>query len=162
MNKYIVSLTLFVCFCSFTSATEPAEIDRIRGLDAALQKGGLNVCLLSPQGQILSKENFNPLLHKEDNKRAAEYLSSFPPGTILLLAVRDDYSMMDENVIQALSDYGFSQYPRNLFRYSFAGIGVKGTQPGSALEKMGYESLEIFKGRKIFPPRLIHFTCSEN
>ncbi len=45
MNKFIASLTLFACFCSFAHAKEPPEMDRIHGLDAALQKGGLSELL---------------------------------------------------------------------------------------------------------------------
>ena len=45
MNKFITSLILLACFCSFAHAKEPPEMDRIHGLDAALQKGGLSELL---------------------------------------------------------------------------------------------------------------------
>lgn len=45
MNKFIASLTLLVCFCSFAYAKEPPEMDRLRDLDVALQKGGLSELL---------------------------------------------------------------------------------------------------------------------
>ncbi|HOU57466.1 MAG: hypothetical protein BWX54_02148 [Verrucomicrobia bacterium ADurb.Bin018] len=45
MNKFIASLTLLVCLCFFAHAKEPPEMDRIHGLDAALQKGGLSELL---------------------------------------------------------------------------------------------------------------------
>ena len=45
MNKFIASLTLLACLCSFAHAKEPPEMDRIHGLDAALQKGGLSQLL---------------------------------------------------------------------------------------------------------------------
>ncbi len=42
MNRLIVSFIVFVGFCSFAHAKEPAEMARIGGLDAALQEGGLS------------------------------------------------------------------------------------------------------------------------
>lgn len=42
MNKFIVSLFLFVLICSFAHAEQPAELRRIHDLDVALQKGGLS------------------------------------------------------------------------------------------------------------------------
>ncbi len=45
MNKFIASLTLLVCLYSYARANDAMEMDRIRGMDAALQKGGLSALL---------------------------------------------------------------------------------------------------------------------
>ena len=68
-------------------------------------------------------------------------------GTIVLGAVKDEASMsLRADAVEALATLGVRGDLRGHYRESHAFIGVKGAPPGSALEALGPQAVEIRVG----------------
>jgi hypothetical protein len=65
----------------------------------------------------------------------ADFVASIPEGRIVAVAVRDEASrLLNEEAVQALRTIGAGGDMREKFRWGHAVIGVKGAQPGQAVE----------------------------
>lgn len=134
----------------------------INNVEYSLNRRGLNVVLLDDQANVTAQDSFDPLLGLKENKRCVLFFNSLKKGTIVLLSVRDDFSCVDELALKAIGRCGFSNLPRGQFRYAFAGAGVAGALPETALEKTSNEKISLLIGRKIQHPLLIHFECRDS
>ena len=71
----------------------------------------------------------------------------FPPGAIVLGAVKDEASaQLGADAVAALASLGVRGDLRGRYRESHAFIGVKGAPPGSALEALGPRAVEVRVG----------------
>lgn len=101
----------------------------VAGKNASLNKAGLNLAVIEPKkGKVVAMRAFGP----GEEKNLSSFVAEIAPGYIVVGAVYG--GLWPENapqVLQALGVNGPSKGP------SYAFIGVKGSAPGSGLEKEG-------------------------
>ena len=131
----------------------------INNVEYSLNRRGLNLVLLNDKGNVTAQDSFDPLSGPKENKRCMLFFTSLKKGTIVLLSVRDDFSSVDELTLKTIERCGFSNLPKGQFRNSYAGAGVVGALPQTALEKSGNEKISLLIGKKIPSPVLTHFEC---
>jgi hypothetical protein len=74
----------------------------------------------------------------------ADFLAGLPEGTVVIAAVKDEASLrLSEEAAKAWQKVGGQVDLRGCLRCAHALIGVKGTGPGTALEKSGHEPLML-------------------
>ncbi len=131
----------------------------INNVEYSLNRRGLNVVLLDDKTNVTTQDSFDPLFSLKENKRCMLFFNSLKKGTIVLLSVRNDFSSADEAVLKAIERCGFSNLTRGQSCSSFAGAGVVGALPRTALEKTSNEKISLLIGKKIHAPVLTHFEC---
>jgi hypothetical protein len=107
----------------------------VGGADLARNQLGYNLVALDRDGHLLESVVFNTLISTQESAAMAEWLSRWPPGTIIAGAVRDEASYnLEQRAVDALQQIGVETDLRGHFRGSHAFIGVVGAPAGSALE----------------------------
>jgi hypothetical protein len=80
---------------------------------------------------------FDTHLDEGASRAMADWMASIPKGHIVAVAVRDEASrLLSEEAVQALRTIGAEGDLREKFRWGQAIIGVKGAQPGQAMESL--------------------------
>ena len=111
-------------------------------VDLAPNSRGYNVSVIDPAtAQNLSSVGFDFIgkASKQQNQalRMAQFIHAVPPGMIVCVAVKDDGSMgFRSELSTALRSIGANLSDAPRLRASYAVIGVKGAEPGTALEGM--------------------------
>lgn len=108
----------------------------INGEEHSPNGRGYNLVALEPRsGIVLGADRFDTHLDPQASSRLADFVNSLPPGTIVALAAMDEASLnLSEEAVDALRSLGLAGDLRGHFRWSHAGVGVKGAKPGQALE----------------------------
>ena len=111
----------------------------LNGTDVADGERGYNLAALDTTGKLLGHAVFDTLASADASAALAAWLRSWPPGTIIAGAVRDEASLhLGQDAVDALQEAGVATDLRNRFRWSHAFVGVTGaetgTGPGTALE----------------------------
>jgi hypothetical protein len=112
-------------------------------VDVSSNERGYNVAVLDPQGDVQTANfvprtgHFDTHLDPGASAALATFIAAVPEGHIVAVAAADEASMnLDEDAVIALHAIGAAGDLRGKFRWSHAVIGVKGAEPGSALEAM--------------------------
>ena len=96
---------------------------------------GYNLAALDTEGKLLGRATFDTLAAEEASAAMADWLRSWPPGTIVAGAVGDEASLkLSEAAVAALQGVGVATDLRDKFRWSHAFVGVTGAAPGTAVE----------------------------
>ncbi|MGB0386417.1 MAG: interleukin-like EMT inducer domain-containing protein [Ardenticatenaceae bacterium] len=110
---------------------------------------GYHIALISPEGNLLTLEQFNTFSDPNASRAIAALIEQAPQGTIVAIAAADTVSggeltngehtggqLLGNEAIAALASLGSTQISdlRGCYACSHAFIGVKGAAPSSALE----------------------------
>jgi hypothetical protein len=111
----------------------------VDGRSLSPDERGYNVVILDPaSGAIDGRGHFDTFSSEEESARLAQFLGGIPEGRIVAVAVEDEASLrLTGEAVLALRSIGAQQDLRGMFRWGHAIIGVKGAEPGQALEATG-------------------------
>jgi hypothetical protein len=104
--------------------------------DLAMAAGrGHNLVVINPEnGNVLSATSYDLYSDPQAMNELAESIENLSPGVLVIDAIDDEGSGLNERALQALESLGSAQCRRIKFRDSWAIIGYKGAAIGSALE----------------------------
>jgi len=107
----------------------------LNGIDVAGGERGYNLAALDITGRLLDHAVFDTLASPEASAAMAAWLRSWPPGTVIAGAVRDEAGLrLGQDAVDALKEVGVATDLRNQFRWSHAFAGAVGAPPGTAAE----------------------------
>ncbi len=108
----------------------------VDGIDQSPNGRGYNLVVVDPQsGTVLARDSFDTFASADESARLADFVEKIPAGRIVAAVVRDEASRyLTARAADALGTIGASVDLRSKWRWSHALIGVKGAQPGTALE----------------------------
>jgi hypothetical protein len=111
----------------------------VDGRNVSPEGRGYNLAVMDPQtGAVEATASFDTHLDGGASQALADFMASIPKGRIVAVAVRDEASrLLSEEAVQALRTIGAEGDLRDKFRWGQAIIGVKGAQPGQAVENLG-------------------------
>lgn len=111
---------------------------------------GVIVYTFDPQGTRYARLTyFDTNRIAEETLRFADAIRRLPQGTGVVLAVKDDASQSwTPEGDEALRSLGGKESLNGRFRQSYALIGVKGAQPGTAMEGVGPRAVTLTLGRR--------------
>jgi len=107
--------------------------------DASAGRRGYNVAVLDRRsGVVIDLKGFDTWANQYESERLVEYINQIPNGRIVLAATSGDAGMsLTGGAMEALASIGAVGDIRGLPGHAHAVVGVKGAQPGSALELVG-------------------------
>jgi Interleukin-like EMT inducer len=116
-----------------------------------IRKGrrGYSVAALDPtDGRVLGLEVFDTHQSGGDSDRMAAFVERWPAGTIVVAAVMDEAGWhLTERAVRALQSVGGRVDLRGTFGLSHLLVGVRGANPGEALEEWGPRPLRVIIGK---------------
>ncbi len=120
-------------------------------------KRGINLVAIEPDGKIIYRGNFDTWIDKKEGLKFAEFVNSLTDGIVVALCVADEASKnLTERGQEALYKLGGQLPLIKAFRYSYALIGIKGAEKGTALEAMSLFKQVVLKNylpQKFAPER---------
>ena len=129
----------------------------VDGRNVSPEGRGYNLAVIHPQtGVVETTARFDTHLDQGASQAMADLIASIPEGHIVAVAVRDEASrLLSEEAVQALRTVGAEGDLRGKFRWGQAAIGVKGAQPGQAIESLdGLRPAVVYVGEGITEPHL--------
>jgi len=110
----------------------------VDGRNVSPEGRGYNLAVIDPQrGAVEATAGFDTHDDEGASQAMADLMASIPEGRIVAVAVRDEASrLLSEEAVQALRTIGAEGDLRGKFRWGQAIIGVKGVQPGQAVEDL--------------------------
>jgi hypothetical protein len=109
---------------------------------------GYWVAGLDPDGRPLGLGKFDTHRAVGESARLAAFIGVFPPGSIVVVAALDETTwQLTDQAVTAFRSIGGRVDPRPAFGQSHLLIGVRGAQPGEAIEAVGSGLLEVTVGR---------------
>ena len=111
----------------------------VDGQNVSPDERGYNVVVLDPAaGAVEATGHFDTFASEEESARMAEFIAGISDGRIVAVVVEDEASLhLTEEAVLALRTIGAREDLRGMFRWAHAIIGVKGAEPGQALEATG-------------------------
>jgi putative flippase GtrA len=111
----------------------------VNGETVSPEQRGLVMALIDPvTGEIIASDGFDTYLSAAESDRFAAAVSAVPAGTIAALATYEEgTAKLTDNARLALADLGAVETLRDQFGAAYALIGIKGSNPGTALEQLG-------------------------
>lgn len=101
------------------------------------QRGYQLVAINSKTGGVDRFDRFDTFADSSESRRLAQFIAELPQGEIVAGVAVDEVSReLQQNAIDALKEIGVESDLRFQFRAGHAFIGVKGAQPGQALESV--------------------------
>jgi hypothetical protein len=106
---------------------------------------GINIVAIDPQtGQPSCATTFDTFAEAEGSEALIEFINRLPNGTIVALAVGDEGNYSFSNAAkQACQAIGCFKMWYLELQGSWAAIGQKGTEPGSATEEIGAGAIAV-------------------
>ncbi len=110
----------------------------VDGVAVTPQQRGIVLALIDPQrGEVLNATAFDTYASEDESNRLAAALSAAPPGAIIALATYDEgIAKLNAAARTALASFGAKIDLTGKVGAAYALIGVKGSQPGAALEQL--------------------------
>ncbi len=110
----------------------------VAGKNVIENKRGYHLVALNPQtGAVERVALFDTLTDAHESARLAQFIAELPRGEIVAGVAVDDVSgKLQQTAVEALHSIGVESDLRFQFRAGQALIGVKGAQPGQALESV--------------------------
>jgi hypothetical protein len=110
----------------------------VDGRNVSPEGRGYNLAVIDPQtGTVEATAGFDTHLDEGASQAMADLMASIPEGRIVAVAAKDEASrLLGEEAVQALHTIGAEGDLRGKFRWGQAIIGVKGAQPGQAVEDL--------------------------
>jgi hypothetical protein len=113
------------------------------------RRGYSIVALDARSGQIVAAGSFDTFRSERESRRMAQLVDGLAPGTIVVAAVKHDGGgQLTREGVQALRSVGGHEDLRETLWLSHALIGVKGADPGQAVEAAGSRPLRLAVGRR--------------
>jgi Interleukin-like EMT inducer len=114
-----------------------------------LPRRGHNVVALDGgDGHVLWSDNFDTFRSQAESRRMAERIGGLPPGVIVIVGVKTDGGgQLTPEGVAALRSVGGQRDLQRTLWLAHALIGVKGAQPGSAVENAGPGRVAVSVGR---------------
>jgi hypothetical protein len=141
LASYVIGGTATISPVSITVESAGQEVGdfghiHVDGRNVSPEGRGYNLVVIDPQtGAVEAAASFDTHLDEGASRAMAGFVASIPEGRIVAVAVRDEASrLLGEAAVQALRTIGAAGDLREKFRWGQAIIGVKGTQPGQAVE----------------------------
>lgn len=101
------------------------------------RRGYTLVALNARTGAVERSDRFDTFADPNESRRLAQFVAALPRGTIVAGAAVDEVSKeLQQEAIDALRELGVESDLRFQFRAAHAFIGVKGAQPGQAVERV--------------------------
>ncbi len=109
---------------------------QVNGRQVSRQTKGYNVVVIDPRlGKVTAAQSFNTADSRDDSRALTAYIEKIPNGHIVALASQEGAAVnLGDRAAQAFQSLGGSADPRQQLSFSYALIGVKGAQPGAAIE----------------------------
>ncbi|HEX2500815.1 MAG TPA: interleukin-like EMT inducer domain-containing protein, partial [Methylomirabilota bacterium] len=121
------------------------------GTELSRNRRGYNVVALDPGGRVIEMASFDTFEANAASRKLETWVRQLPMGTIVVGAVSDEASVyLTRAAVAALRMLGVVGDLRGRYRESHAFVGVKGAEPGMALEAFGPRQIDLCVGR----PRL--------
>ncbi len=124
---------------------------RVNGREVTLTLlRGYNLLALEPRtGTLLWAESFDTFRAEAESRRMGRRIEALPAGTLVVATVKTDGGgQLEEEGVRALRSVGGRVDLRGTRFVSHALVGVKGAQPGEALEVAGEGELTVRVGRE--------------
>jgi hypothetical protein len=117
--------------------------------DASTHRRGYNLAVIHPQtGLVTDMAGFDTWANAFEAQELADFVNEIPEGYIVAVAVKEGGAAgLTEAAVQALRSLGAQIDLRGTAHLSHAIIGVKGAEPGSALEASGEGNSYLHVGR---------------
>jgi hypothetical protein len=112
----------------------------VNGQNISPNLRGYNVAVLHPtSGEVEHTVAFDTHLDPDGSQALAAFLTGVPPGRIIVVVAADEASrLLGPDAVEALRGIGATGDLRDRYRWGHAIIGVKGAEPGTALEAMDW------------------------
>jgi hypothetical protein len=143
LGSYFIGGTATISPVSITVESAGQEVGNlghiyVDGRNVSPEGRGYNLAVIDPQtGAVEATASFDTFLDQGASRAMADFMAPIPEGRIVAVAVRDEASrLLSEEVMQALRTIGAEGDLRGRFRWGQAIIGVKGAQPGQAMESL--------------------------
>jgi hypothetical protein len=143
LGSYFIGGTATISPVSITVESAGQEVGDlghiyVDGRNVSPEGRGYNLAVIDPQtGAVEATASFDTHLDQGASRAMADFMASIPEGCIVAVAVRDEASrLLSEEVMQTLRTIGAEGDLRGRFRWGQAIIGVKGAQPGQAMESL--------------------------
>jgi Interleukin-like EMT inducer len=121
------------------------------GTELSRNGRGYNVAALDPGGRVIEMASFDTFETTAASRKLETWVRQLPMGTIVAGAISDEASVyLTRGAVAALRMLGVVGNLRGRYRESHAFVGVKGADPGMALEAFGPHRIDLSVGR----PRL--------
>ena len=121
------------------------------GTELSRDRRGYNVVALDPGGKVIEMAAFDTFETTAASRELETWVRQLPMRTIVAGAVSDEASVyLTRGAVAALRMLGVVGDLRGRYRESHAFVGVKGAEPGMALEAFGPHRIDLSVGR----PRL--------
>lgn len=112
----------------------------VNGQNVSPNLRGYNVAVLHPtSGEVERTVAFDTHLDPDGSQALAAFLKSVLPGRIVAVVAADEASrLLSPDAVEALRGIGATGDLRDRYRWGHAIVGVKGAEPGTALEAMDW------------------------
>jgi hypothetical protein len=126
----------------------------VNGQDVSLQGRGYNLAVIDPQtGEIESSLAFDTHRWRGESLRMAKFIEDLKIGKIIALALKDEGALsLTAEAVEALRTLGAQEDLRSKRHWSHAIIGIKGANPGEALEGSSLAAIKLEVSGKGPPP----------
>ena len=109
---------------------------------------GYWVAGLDPDGRPIAVGKFDTHRAVDESGRLAAFIGAFAPGSIVVVAALDETTwQLTDQALAAFRSIGGQVDPRSAFGQSHLLVGVRGAQPGEAIEAVGPGLLAVTVGR---------------
>lgn len=110
----------------------------VAGRNVIENRRGYHLVAIEPRsGKIDQVDRFDTFSDANESRRLAQFVDSLPRGEIVAGVAVDEVSReLQQEAVDALQQLGVESDLRFQFRMGHAFIGVKGAQPGQALEQV--------------------------
>jgi Interleukin-like EMT inducer len=155
-DRYLIGTTGLVSpgDLQVSSAGQPygnASSILFHGTELSRNRRGYTLIALDPGGRVIEMASFDTFETTAGSRELEAWVRRLPTGTIVAGAVSDEGSVyLTRGAVAALGLLGVVGDLRAHYRESHAFVGVKGAEPGMALEAFGPRRIDLSVGR----PRL--------
>lgn len=110
----------------------------VDGVTVTPEQRGIVIALIEPaQGTVLDSAAFDTYLSEDESDRLAAFINAAPVGTIVALATYDEgIAKLNAAARAAIATLGATHDVTGNVGAAYAVLGVKGSAPGTALERL--------------------------
>lgn len=132
----------------------------VNGETLTPEERGLIVVMVDPvSGKVIATEAFDTHLSERESDSFGRMVLSAPAGTIVAVGIYDEgTAQLTDDARLAIKSIGGAEMLLDSFGYAYGIIGVKGAEPGTALEKTSPDSLVIDVGIGAAPAKEVEFS----
>ena len=120
----------------------------INGETVTPEQRGMIVAAVDPEtSELLFSGGFDTYASEAESNSLASVINNVPNGTIVALATYDEGTgSLTDQAREAIGTLGAAETLQDAFGLSYALVGVKGAEPGTAVERLANEPLAVDVG----------------